>query len=178
MSELSNFSPSPVTLVDTNVFISVGNPGTSKYRQFRRQIRRADVTLWVPERVEAEVEDGGVRPALDRAREEGWARIVAAPSVSHSEATGARDVARRAIAEKSPGKDEHEVEKADPVFAGLAVEYILDETAGDDVTVLTADRVARDAIETAMTALGYDGQVTILTVWDVIDDADEDVTHM
>ena len=176
MSDPSPLSSTAVTLVDTNVFISVGNPGASKFRRFRRAIRRADVTLRVPARVKNEIEDGGVTPALDRGREEGWARVVNAPSVSRSEATRARDVARRAIAAKSPGKDEHEVEKADPVFAGLAVEYLLDETIGDDVAVLTADRVARDAIETATTSLGYDEQITILAVWDVIDDGDDDFT--
>jgi len=176
MSDSSPLPSATVTLVDTNVFVSVGNPGTSKFRRFRRAIRRAGVTLRVPARVENEIETGGATPALDRAREEGWAWIVDAPSVTHSEATTARDVARRTIAAKSPGKDEHEVEKADPVFAGLAVEYLLDETMGDDVTVLTADRVAREAIETAMISLDHDEQITILALWDVIDDGDDDFT--
>jgi len=178
MSDSSPLSSATVTLVDTNVFISVGNPGTSKYRRFRRSIRRAGVTLRVPARVANEIEDGGVTPALDRAREEGWARIADAPSVTHSEATRARDVARRTIAAKSPGKDEHDVEKADPVFAGLAVEYLLDGTTSDDVTVLTADRVAREAIATAMASLDYADQITILAVWDVIDDGDDDLTFI
>lgn len=176
MADSSPLASAAVTLVDTNVFISVGNPATPKFRRFRRASRRADVTLRVPARVENEIEAGGVTPALDRAREEGWARIVDAPPVTHSEATTARDIARQTIAAKSPGKDEHEVEKADPVFAGLALEYLRDETMGDDVTILTADRVARDAIETAITSLGYDPQITVLSVWDVIDDTDDDVT--
>ena len=175
MSDSSPLSSATVTLVDTNVFISVGNPGTSKYRRFRRAIRRAGVTLRVPARVANEIEDGGVTPALDRAREEGWARIVEAPPVTHSAATRARDIARRTIAAQSPDKDEHDVEKADPVFAGLAVEWLLDDAAGEGVTVLTADRVARDAIETAMSSLGYDKQITVLGMWDVID-GDDDFT--
>lgn len=176
MHESSPLSPEHVTLVDTNVFISAGTPGTSKHRRFRRAVRRAGVTLLVPSRVEEEIEQGGVKPALERAQDEGWAKTVDAPTVSHSKATTAQDIARRAIASKSPDKDEHDVEKADPVFAGLAVEYLLEKKTADNVTVITADRIAREAIETAISSLGYTGQVSSITLWDLIDEADDDLT--
>jgi hypothetical protein len=102
--------------------------------------------------------------------------VVTAPTVSNSEATTAQDIARRAIASKSAHKDEHDVEKADPVFAGLAVEYLLDDEQADTVTVITADRLAREAIETATTALEYDGQVSTITLWNLIDSEDDDLT--
>lgn len=85
-------------------------------------------------------------------------------------------IARRAIASKSTDKDEHDVEKADPVFAGLAVEYLLDKKTADNVTVITADRIACEAIETAISSLGYTGQVSIITPWDLIDEEDDDLT--
>jgi hypothetical protein len=62
------------------------------------------------------------------------------------------------------------------VFAGLAVEYLLDTERADNITVITADRVAREAIETAMSSLGYEGQITIITLWDLIDSEDDDIT--
>ena len=176
MDDSSPLSPEHVTLVDTNVFISTGKPGTSKHRRFRRAVRRAGVTLLVPARVEAEIEQGGVKPALERARKEGWAEIVAAPTVSHTKATTAQDIARRTIASRSTEKDEHDVEKTDPVFAGLAVEYLLNERSADSVTVITADRLAREAIETAMASLGYGSQVCTVTLWDLIDTEDDDIT--
>jgi hypothetical protein len=177
MGTSSPLSPEHVTLVDTNVFISIGNPGTVKHRRFRRVVRRAGVTLLVPTRIEDEIEQGGVKPALERAQDEEWAKVVAAPTISHSKATTAQDIVRRAIASKSAEKDEHDVEKADPVFAGLAVEYILDEEQSDNVTVITADRLARESIETAMSSLGYDGQVLTIRLWDLIDhDDDDDIT--
>lgn len=172
----SSLSSEYVILVDTNVFISIGNPGTVKYRRFRRVTQRAGVTLLIPTRVEDEIEQGGVKPALERAQDEGWATVVSAPTVSHSEAATAQDIARRAIASKSPNKDEHDVEKADPVFAGLAVEYILDEEQADNVTVITADQLAQESIKTAMQSLGYDGQISTLTLWDLIDCDDDDIT--
>ena len=176
MNNSSPLSPESVTLVDANVFISIGNPGRSKHHRFRQTVRRAGVTLLVPARVEEEIEQGGVKPALERAQDEGWAKVVAAPTVSHSKATTAQDIVRRAIASKSTSKDEHDVEKADPVFAGLAVEYLLDTEQADNITVITADRVAREAIETAMSSLGYGGQITIITLWDLIDSEDDDIT--
>ena len=168
MDMSSPLSSAHVTLVDTNVFISIGNPETAKYRRFRRVVRRAGVTLLVPSRIEDEIEQGGVKPALKRAQNEGWADVVSAPTVSHSKATTAQDIVRRAIASKSPEKDEHDVEKADPVFAGLAVEYLLDKTQADNVTVITADRIAQEAIKSAMTSLGYEEQVSTLTLWDLM----------
>lgn len=68
------------------------------------------------------------------------------------------------------------MEKADPVFAGLAVEYLLDEEQADNVVVITADRLAGEATETAMASLGYDGQVSIITLWELIDREDDDFT--
>lgn len=162
-------SPESVILVDTNVFISTGNPESPTYRRFRRAVTRAGVTLRIPVRVKEEILQSGVEPALDRACEEGWARVVDAPPVTHSDATSARDIARRAIAAKSPAKDEHEVEKADPVFAGLAVEYLRRDETGNDVTVITADKVAQHAVETAVTSLGYDKQIHPVTLWDIVD---------
>ena len=97
MDNSSPLSPESVTLVDANVFISVGNPGTSKHHRFRRTVRRANVPLLVPARVEEEIEQGGVTPALERAQDEGWAKVVAAPTVSHSKATTAQDIVRRAM---------------------------------------------------------------------------------
>lgn len=176
MDTVSPLSPKDVTLVDTNVFIGIGNPGSSKYRRFRRVIQQAGVTLLIPSRVEDEIEQGGVKPALERAQDEGWVRIVSGPTVSHSQATTTQDIVRRAIASKSSDKDEHDVEKADPVFAGLAVEYILDEEQSDKVAVITADRLAQKSIKTAMKSLGYDGQVSTLTLWDLIDRDDDDIT--
>lgn len=175
MDTAFSLSPEQVTLVDTNMSISIGNPGTAKHRRFRRVIRRAEVTLFVPTRVEEEIEQRGVKPALERAQKEGWAKVVSAPTVSHSKAATAQDIVRRAIASKSPDKDEHNVKKADPVFAGLAIEYILDAEQPDNVTLITADRLAQESIKTAMQSFGYDGQVSTLTLWDLID-YDDDIT--
>lgn len=173
MTADSQLSPEHVTLADTNVFISTGNPGTAKYRRFRTAVIRAGVALLIPARVEAEIAQSGVEPALRQACEEEWARVVDTPSLSQSDATAAQDIARRTIASKSPEKGEHEVEKTDTVFAGLAVEYLHQEETGDEVTVITADKRAQEAIATAVSSLGYDGQIHLVSLWDIISEGDE-----
>jgi hypothetical protein len=166
-------SPEHVTLADTNVFISTGNPGTAKYRRFRTAVTRAGVTLLIPARIEEEIAQSGVEQALEQACDEEWARVVDGPALSQSDATAAQDIARRAIASNSPEKGEHEVEKADTVFAGSAVEYLHQEETGDDVTIVTADNRAQEAITTAVSSLGYEGQIHLVSLWDIISEGDE-----
>lgn len=161
-------SPDHINLVDTNTFIHAGLPEAQEFKQFRREVLAANVTLLVPERVEAEVEQSGHRPALETALDEGWATVVEAPPLSQSDATNARDIAQRTIASKSPAKEEHDVEKADAVFAGLAVEYLSQDETGSEATVITADKIARQAIKTAVSSLGYDNQIHAVSLSDII----------
>jgi hypothetical protein len=78
------------------------------------------------------------------------------------------DFTRRDIANQT-GTDEHEVEKTDTVFAGLAIEY-LKQHAAESVVVLTDDRVAATAIQRAVAQEGYDESITVLRRSDVIGD--------
>lgn len=66
-------------------------------------------------------------------------KIVDAAPVTHGKATTAQDITRRAIASRSIEKDEHDVEKADPAFAGLAIEYLLDEEMADELIIDAED---------------------------------------
>jgi hypothetical protein len=60
-----------------------------------------------------------------------------------SEAIEATDQARQTISHLT-GQDEHDVEKTDTIFAGLAVQYL---ASGDDrVTVLTDDGFGRFSV--------------------------------
>jgi hypothetical protein len=151
-----------IVLVDTNVLVAVGGPDREKYQALRRVIQRSGVVLRVPERVNTEM---STMQIADRVETE-WAEHPPAPT--DSDAVSAMDFARRDIANQS-GKDEHEVEKADTVFAGLAIEY-LKRDASESVVVLTDDTVAATAIQRAITQQGYDGSITVLRLDDVIGD--------
>lgn len=164
-------SPEHINLVDTNTFIQAGSPSSTKFQQFRREVLAADVTLLVPERVEEEIDQAGHRPSLETALEESWARVVEPPSLTNSEATKARDIAQRTIGTKSPSKEEHDVEKADPIFAGLAIEYLSKDSTGNEATVITADKIARDAIRIAVNSLGYNNQIHVVTLSNIIGDS-------
>jgi hypothetical protein len=153
-----------IVLVDTNVFVAVGGPDREKYQALRRVIQRSGVVLRVPERVNTEM---STMQIADRVETE-WTELVDPPAPTDSDAVSAMDFARRDIANQS-GKDEHEVEKADTVFAGLAIEY-LKRDASESVVVLTDDTVAATAIQRAITQQGYDGSITVLRLDDVIGD--------
>jgi hypothetical protein len=76
----------------------------------------------------------------------------------------------------SPVKVEYNVEKADVVLAGLAVEYLKRDDIGNEVTVITADILAQKGIVTAMSALGYDNRVHPVTLFDIVGEEEDDIT--
>lgn len=115
--------PDDVVLADTNLFVAVGGPEKPKYQRLRSFVRRRRVTLQVPQRVVDELSTMHVADRAEVAVDEGWATVVDPPAPSHGDAVAAMDFVRREIARRSE-KDEHEVEKADTVFAGLAIEFL------------------------------------------------------
>ena len=161
------------TLVDTNLFIAIGNPENTKFQRIRETVAESGVVLSVPERVREELSIHPIERRLTTALDEGWAETVSAPPLTASEAVTATDRARRMIAEIT-GQDEHDVEKADTMFAGLAVQYL---TLGDTrVAVLTDDGPATTAIKTAVRSVEVRGDVRVLTLAEVIGESDDDIT--
>lgn len=159
-----------LVLVDTNVFVAVGGPDNPKYGQLREFTRGHDVVLSVPERVVRELRTMHAADRVERAIEEEWAEIVEPPSPTATDAVAAMDAVRREIVNRTQ-KDEHEVEKADTVLAGIAIEY-LNRRSGT-VVILTDDRVAAGAIERVIEQRGHGNAVTVLGRKDVLDSDDE-----
>jgi hypothetical protein len=154
-------------LVDANVFFAIGRSSNRKYGRFRREVERANTVLTLPQRVVGEL--GG--PETDRvqtALDEGWAEIVDAPDVEDGDALAASDIARRTIASET-GTPEHEVEKADTVLAGLAVQYLRDRPV-ESLVVLTDDIPARKGITNAAENLRYADAMSVYGVRDIIGD--------
>lgn len=162
--------PEDVVLADTNLFVAVGGPKNSKFQSLRTFAQRRNIVLQVPERVEHELSTMHIADRVTTAIEEGWAMPIDPPSPTDPSAVEAMDFVRREIARKT-GKNEHQVEKADTVFAGLAIEFLRDGNAR--VVVLTDDRVAGSAIERAVGQQGYSNSVLVLRRTDVIDDTDD-----
>ena len=161
-------STADIVLVDTNVFVAVGDPERDKYQALRAVVQREGVILQVPERVEAELRTMQMSNRVEREVEDGWAELVNPPELTDGDAVTAMDFTRRDIANQTD-KQEHEVEKADTVFAGLAIEYLKDD-AGGSVVVLTDDKVAATAIQRAADQQGYGESITVLRLSAVIDD--------
>ena len=173
-SDDSPLCPDRVTLLDANTLVSAGQPSNPKFQKLRRACRTAETTLLLPEQIAAEIRPTSVQASLNRAIESGWVEVVETPPISQTDATRARDIARRRIASLSPDKTEDDVETADCALAGLAVELLVTEQPAGGLTILTADRAAREGVESAVSALGYEATVATVSLFDVIDDGDED----
>jgi len=164
--------PDDTVLVDTNVFVAVGGPDNTKYQALRAFATDHNLELHVPERVVEELRTMHAADRVEQAVQAGWARVVQPPEPTHSDAIAAMDHVRRTIASRSD-KDEHKVEKADTVFAGLAIEYL--HRHDNAVFVVTDDRVAAAAISESLAARGAADRVAVLTRDDVFDDDDDDI---
>jgi len=161
-------------LVDANVFFAVGRPSNRKYDRFRQEVTRTNTVLKLPHRVVGEL-GGPETERVETALDEGWAEIVDAPDVEDGDALAASDIARRTIATET-GSPEHEVEKADTVLAGLAIQYLRDRSV-ESVVVLTADIPARNGIVNAAESQGYADAVSVCGVSDIVgDDPDDSMT--
>jgi hypothetical protein len=161
-----------IVLVDTNVFVAVGGPDHDKYQALRSVVQREGVVLQIPERVEAELRTMQMTNRVETAVDDGWAELVSPPEPTDGDAVTAMDFTRRDIANQTD-THEHEVEKADTVFAGLAIQYLKDDTGGSFV-VLTDDKVAATAIQRAVEQQGYGTSISVLRLSDVIEDEIDD----
>lgn len=163
-------SQASVVLADTNLFVAVGAVDSEKYDALRDWAQQRSATLRVPERVSEELRVMGLTDRLETAVEQGWATVVDPPEPTASAAIAAMDFVRQYIANQT-GTDEHDVEKADTVFAGLAVEYI--EQGHSTVIVLTDDKIASDGIQLAVSTEGYEDRITVYRQADILDTGDD-----
>jgi hypothetical protein len=167
MSQGNPLSSEQDVFVDANVFFAIGHPSNPKYARFRSAIRSAGVVCKLPRRVIREL-GGSETDRVQTALDEGWAEIIDAPSPTNGDAVAASDIATRTIANET-GKPEHEVEKADAILAGLAIQYVR-ERSTESVVVLTDDKPARKGIENAVVAQGYADVIAVYGLADIIGD--------
>ena len=168
--ESNELGPEDAILVDTNLFVAVGGVDHSKFQKLREFAERRQLTLQVPRRVKQELSTMHIADRVESAVDEGWAEFIDPPSPTDPDSVAAMDFFRREIARQT-GKEEHRVEKADTVFAGLAIELLRE--GNPRVVVLTDDRIAAVAIERAVEQQGYDESILVLRRDDVIDDNDD-----
>lgn len=167
MSGPSLLTDGDIVLVDTNIFLALGKPPNQKYARFKRAVQAAEVVVTIPQRVAGELGGPETKP-IRQALDDGWAELVTAPDPADGDPMQASDIARRAIANQT-GQPEHDVEKADTIFASLAVQYLRTQDIAT-VVILTDDNPAREAIKTALRTLGYENAVSAYGVEDILDE--------
>ena len=139
-------------IVDTGLFIAMGQPSNSRYQTVRRFARRNDVTFVLPERVyeELTVDDLDVEDVpVDAAIDEGWATVAAPPEFSEPIVSRVMDGVQRYIA-NADDRPADEVERADPALAALAAQHLSTGTATEVYIYTTDIATARDCVSLAL----------------------------
>ncbi|WP_142859512.1 hypothetical protein [Salinigranum halophilum] len=147
-------------LADTGVFVRCGGPNNEKFQRLCRAVRKAGVSLRIPQRVYEEL---GGDPAADAypsgdipypdGFEEGWIAVADEFNYTHPLVSSVMDDARRFIANET-NRDEDIIEKADTALVGLAVQ-VLDDGEANRVVLLTTDKPAGRAAETLLPQYGF-----------------------
>lgn len=150
-------------IVDTGVFVRCGGPDNEKFRQLRRAVQGAGVTLIVPKRVYEEL-SGNIAaeyPSADMPYstgfEEGWVTVADGLDYTNATVSNIMDEARRYIADET-NRSEDVVEKTDTALIGLAAQY-LDAGDATNVVLLTTDKPAGHAAGTLLPKHGFKGQI-------------------
>lgn len=163
-------------IVDTGLFVAMGQPSNSRYQTVRRFARRNDVTFVLPERVfeELTVDEPDVKtPPIDTAINEGWATVAAPLEFSEPIVSRVMDGVQRYIAnaDDRPADDRpaDEVERADAALAALAAQHLSAGTA-TEVYIYTTDIAAGEGAETVLASEGYGDSVTFVNGFRFIED--------
>lgn len=150
-------------IVDTGVFVAMGQPSNSRYQAVRRFARRTGVTFVLPERVYDELtgDDPETRTLpVETAIEEGWASV--APPLDFSQPVVSRvmDGVQRYIA-NADDRPADEVERADAALAALAAQR-LGAGSTTDAYIYTTDVAAGEGAEVVLASEGYGDSVTFV----------------
>ena len=151
-------------IADTGVFVRCGGPDKDKFQRLRRALRRAGVSLRIPQRVYEEL---GGDPAADMypsgnipypdGFEEGWIIVADELNYANPLVSTVMDEARRFIANET-NRDEDSIEKADTALVGLTAQ-LLDTGRADHVVLLTTDKPAGGAAETLLPQHGFSDRI-------------------
>ncbi|EMA14848.1 hypothetical protein [Haloarcula marismortui] len=162
---------SSLHIVDTGLFVAMGQLSNSRYKAVRRFARQNDITFVLPERVyeELTVDDSDVEaPPVDAAINEEWADVAAPLDFSKPIVSRAMDGVQRYIA-SADDRPADEVERADATLAALAAQHLSSGTVRQ-VYIYTTDIAAGEGAETVLTSEGYGDSVTFVNGFRFLED--------
>lgn len=154
-----------MAIIDSSVLFAMGGPANEKYQAFEQFVTRRDITVKIPEQVAEELGESPnayayQRDRLRAAQEAGWlerGRI----DFSNPRVSDAVDRTRKRMLNLSADDvTEDEIEKTDTVLAGLAYQYAT--SGATHVTIFVSDRIAEQAIDDVLAAMGVGEQTTVI----------------
>lgn len=148
-------------IVDTCVFVACGKTDDPKFRRLATEAERLDTTFFIPPRVYAELGGdpetdayaSGSLPIHSAIRSE-WVGVTDPPDYTNSTVSEVMDHSRRFIASETD-KAQDNVEKADTVLVGIAVQ-LLTEGDAEVIRLYTGDKLAGKAAEEIIPEYGFD----------------------
>lgn len=154
-----------IAVIDTSVLFAMGGPSNEKYQAFERFVRRRTIAARVPERVAEELGESPTaytyqRDRLQAARDAGWLEIDRVDFTIAGVSEVVDKTRRRMLSLSADDVTEDELEKTDTVLAGIAYQYVVDEET--HVAILVSDRIAEQAIEDALSAVGVGDRTTVV----------------
>ena len=162
---------STLHIVDTGLFVAIGQLSNNRYKAVRRFGRQNEITFVLPERVyeELTVDDPDVEaPPVDAAIDEGWATVAPPLEFSDPLVSRAMDGVQRYIA-NADDRPADEVERADAALAALAAQHLSTGTA-TEVYIYTTDIAAGEGAEAVLTSEGYGDSVTFVNGFRFVED--------
>jgi len=160
-----------IHIVDTGLFVAMGQPSNRRYLAVRTFARRNDITFVLPERVYDELTaevDGVDTPQIDTAIEAGWTRVAAPLDYSLGLVSRMMDGVQRYIA-NADDRPADEIERAVPALAGVAAHAFV-EGAADHAYIYTTDSLAGEEAEAVLASEGYGDSVTYVNGFRFVED--------
>lgn len=153
-----DLSPTTTYFADANLFIMAGTPKRERAQALIAFFSREPWTLLVHPDVEAELTDETRKftrhRTLQRAIDEGWARVVPLPVEPIANVERIEEAARVCIAERT-NRSIEAIERTDVRLVGLAADR-LERGTDTDIGLITNDRAFGACFETVLSDFGYD----------------------
>ena len=160
-----------IHIVDTGLFVAMGNPSKRRYQAVRTFARRNEITFVIPERVYTELthnSSGAETLPVDIAIEEHWAQIADPIAYSNPLVSRVMDGVQRYIAH-ADDRPADTIERADSALAAVAAQALVEGTA-DHAYIYTTDKLAGEGAETILQSEGYGDSVTYVNGFQFIEE--------
>jgi hypothetical protein len=154
-----------IAIVDTSVIYAMGGPSNDKYQAFEEYVTQRDVAVRIPDHVAKELGESPdayryQRDRLRSAQDAGWLERAEVEFLDPGVSDVIDRTRERIYSLSSDDVSEDEVETTDAVLAGLAYQYVTEQSR--QVAILVSDRLAEQAIADVLAAMDVGNETNVV----------------